>query len=287
MVYVVERYLPGLSRTDLLPRISRLEPVIEELRGEGAVVRYLGSAIVLEDEACFCQFEASSVAAVSEVNRRADLPFDRIVPAVLVQPTQRSGEMSISTSIPKTAERRRPHPLASIAGIAAVLALAAWAVATYVVDSGTRSERSSTPSEASLLRQLTPAERAYVVGVMSMTPIEVRAAFDTSLTSVPGLDSDSGVQPVRSTAPTVASVLRSLTPRERRYVLGIASLTPLQLWAAFGTSATPPASRGSGHGTTASSEKASSSVASPILPACAPGPCWHAGNTTPPVVHER
>jgi len=90
MVYVVERYLPGLSRADLLRRLARLEPVIEELREEGSVVRYLGSTIVLEDETCFCQFEGSSDTAVTEANRRADLPFDRIVPAVLVQPSQRS-----------------------------------------------------------------------------------------------------------------------------------------------------------------------------------------------------
>ena len=86
----VERYLPGLSRADLLPRLSLLEPVSEELRESGVEVRYLGSTIVLEDEACFCEFEGSSVAGVAEANRRADLPFDRIVPALLVQPNYRS-----------------------------------------------------------------------------------------------------------------------------------------------------------------------------------------------------
>jgi Protein of unknown function (DUF4242) len=288
MVYVVERYLPGLSRADLLPRLSRLEPVIEELRGEGSVVRYLGSAIVLEDEACFCQFEASSVAVVSEANRRADLSFARIVPAVLVQPTHRSVEMSISTSIPKTTGRRRSHPLASIAGIAAVLALAAWAVATYVVDSGTRSGRPSMPIKTSVLRHLTPAERDYVLGVTSMTPVEMRAAFGASLTSVPGVYVSGRAQPVRPSAPRLASVLRSLSASERRYVLGVASLTPLQLWAAFGTSATPPASRGGGLGMTASSETASSSVALPILPGCAPEPCWHAApSAIRRAVHDR
>jgi Protein of unknown function (DUF4242) len=288
MVYVVERYLPGLSRTDLLPRLSRLEPVIEELRDEGSAVRYLGSAIVLEDEACFCQFEASSVAVVSEVNPRADLPFDRIVPAVLVQPTQRSGEMSMSTSIPRTAEPRRPHRLASIAGIAAVLALAAWAVATYAVDAGTRSARSNTPIETSALRHLTPAEREYVLGITSMTPVQMRAAFGTSLTSVQGLGTPSGAQAARSSTPHLAAVPRSLSASERRYVFGIESLTPLRLWAAFGTSATPPVSHGRGDGTTGSSETASSSVALSILPGCAPGPCWHAvGNRPRRAVHDR
>lgn len=68
----------------------------------------------------------------------------------------------------------------------------------------------------------------------------------------------SGNRSQRSRAPTLASVLRPLTLRERRYVLGITSLTPVQLWAAFGTSPTPPTTT-------------SPPVASPILPACGPG----------------
>ena len=78
MVYVVERYLPGLYRAELLQGLARLEQSPE--------VRYLGSTIVLGDEACFCQFEAPSEAAVAEVNRKAGLTFDRIVPAVSVKP---------------------------------------------------------------------------------------------------------------------------------------------------------------------------------------------------------
>ena len=84
MVYVVERYLPGLLRSDLLLSLSRLE-LRDEVEGEEAV-RYLGSTIVLKDEACFCQFDGPSEAAVAEANRRAGLPFDRIVPAVTVTP---------------------------------------------------------------------------------------------------------------------------------------------------------------------------------------------------------
>jgi hypothetical protein len=85
MVYVVERYLPGLSRSDLLHGLSRLE---RDTKSDGREVRYLGSTIVLGDEACFCQFEAPSEAAVAEANRRAGLTFDRIVPAVTVLPTK-------------------------------------------------------------------------------------------------------------------------------------------------------------------------------------------------------
>jgi hypothetical protein len=87
MVYVVERYLPGLSRSDLLHGLSLLERA-EGLGAEGLAVRYLGSTIVLGDEACFCQFEGPSRAAVAEANLKAGLTFDRIVPAVTVRPTR-------------------------------------------------------------------------------------------------------------------------------------------------------------------------------------------------------
>jgi Nickel responsive protein SCO4226-like len=83
MVYVVERYLPGLSRSDLLHGLSKVDRGSEQ--GESQAVRYLGSTIVLGDEACFCQFEGPSEAAVAEANRKAGLPFDRIVPAVTVR----------------------------------------------------------------------------------------------------------------------------------------------------------------------------------------------------------
>src|SRR5215208_3437687 len=52
------------------------------MRRDGTAVRYLGSTIVPDDEACFCQFEADSANDVAEANRRAGVPFDRIVDAV-------------------------------------------------------------------------------------------------------------------------------------------------------------------------------------------------------------
>jgi hypothetical protein len=88
MVYVVERYLPGLSKSNLLRTLPELERATEELQLEGSPVRYLGSTIVLEDEACYCEFDAPSEASVVEANRRVGLAFDRIVPALAVRPTK-------------------------------------------------------------------------------------------------------------------------------------------------------------------------------------------------------
>lgn len=86
MLYVVERYIPGLRESELLPALARLTAATEELRREGTPVRYLGSTIVAQDEACFCQFEGPSEPAVAEANRRAQVPFARIVAATRVAP---------------------------------------------------------------------------------------------------------------------------------------------------------------------------------------------------------
>jgi hypothetical protein len=84
VVYVVERYLPGLPRAELEQLLERLARAARELESEGTPVRYLGSTIVPDDEACFCQFEAPSEQAVAEANRHAGAPFDRIVSGVMI-----------------------------------------------------------------------------------------------------------------------------------------------------------------------------------------------------------
>jgi Protein of unknown function (DUF4242) len=89
MVYVVERYLPGVSSSELERALVVLRRTTREMRSDGTPVRYLGSTVVPDDEACFCEFEAPSQAAVAEANRRAGVAFDRIVPAVAVSPAAR------------------------------------------------------------------------------------------------------------------------------------------------------------------------------------------------------
>jgi hypothetical protein len=214
MVYVVERYLPGLTRANLLPGLSMLEPAIESMRSEGSAVRYLGSTIVLGDEACFCQFDGASEAAVAEANRRAGLPFDRIVPALLVDCNQRRGEMSVSTSVPQTARLGRSQRLVIVAALAAAVAVIAWAIATYAVGSGSRPTNAT---QVSALSGLTPREREYVLGIVALTPAQLRLAF--------GTDRPTGE----------SSGQASLTPQERRYAQAIAALSRPQQAAAFGT----------------------------------------------------
>jgi hypothetical protein len=88
VVFVVERYLPGLDQERLVGLLGNLGRATQELRAEGTAVRYLGSTIVPGDEACFCQFDGASEAVVAEANERAGVPFDRIVAAVAVPVTE-------------------------------------------------------------------------------------------------------------------------------------------------------------------------------------------------------
>ena len=84
MVYVVERYDPGLAQKRLNGKLGKLVQVTQELRAERTHDEYLGSTIDMKDEACFCQFEGASEAAVAEANERAGVPFARIVAAITV-----------------------------------------------------------------------------------------------------------------------------------------------------------------------------------------------------------
>jgi hypothetical protein len=90
VIFVVERYLPGISPIDLGLALHRLHAVCRQMREEGRVVRYLGSVIVPEDEACLSHFDAAAADAVEEANRRANVPYDRIRAAVAAHGEVRS-----------------------------------------------------------------------------------------------------------------------------------------------------------------------------------------------------
>src|SRR5262245_55963806 len=141
MVYVVERYLPGLCRSDLLRGLLRLEQAGEEAE-RGAEVRYLDTTIVLRDEACFCRFEGPSLDAVAEVNRQAGLPFDRIVAAVTVHP--KGAEMSTYPSIPATVEIKRGRFIGLVAAVAVLAAAVTWVLVAVAFDRGSSTTTAAT-----------------------------------------------------------------------------------------------------------------------------------------------
>jgi hypothetical protein len=234
MVYVVERYLPGLHRSDLLSGLSRLEP-FRAGTGAGAEVRYLGSTIVLRDEACFCQFDGPSSDAVAELNRRAGLPFDRIVPAVTVHP--KGAEMSVYPSVPATVEIKRGRLAGLVAAVAVLAAVVTWIVFAFAFDNGSSTAASGSVQERAILNPLPPAS---LHGRVVASPVSATSAAQDAK-KVPSIMSLTPAQlaanalgigyavPKPETGPTVESVLASMSPETRRYTRAVMNLTFAQL----------------------------------------------------------
>jgi Nickel responsive protein SCO4226-like len=240
MVYVVERYLPGLSRSDLLHGLKRAQQ-----QGEAAGVRYLGSTVVLEDEACFCQFEGPTEAAVAEANRRAGLPFDRIVSAVTVQPERRT-TMNVSTAIPATVEIRRGRLLGLIVGVAAAAAAVTWAVLAFGADSGSGQAQANMPAQPAIVSSPIPMS-GYLEGITSRPTVVAQPSgarppdardtgkFPSIMSFTPAELSAGAVWgyalPSAPSGLTRESVLSSLSPKSRRYIEALTGLTFEQLGA--------------------------------------------------------
>ena len=81
-VYLAERYFPDVNGRRVEALASRLEAAADELRRQGADVRFLGSAGLPGDEALLFLFSAPSAEAVTRTVEHAGVAADRIVPAV-------------------------------------------------------------------------------------------------------------------------------------------------------------------------------------------------------------
>ena len=246
MVYVVERYLPGLSRSELLRGLLRLEQV-SEVAERGAEVRYLDSTIVLRDEACFCRFEGPSSDAVAEVNRQAGLPFDRIVAAVTVNP--KGATMSAYPSIPATVEIKRGRLFGLVAAVAVLAAVVTWIVVAYGFDNGNSTSASSGAQAGAIGNPLPPPSLQFTV-VAGPTPTSsaaqdargVKSIMELTPAELAGGALGTGYDlPTEQSDATMAPVLASMSPQTREYTKRIMNLTFAQLAAGAGglTSADP------------------------------------------------
>jgi hypothetical protein len=234
MVYVVERYLPGLHRSDLLRGLLRLEQAGERAE-RPTEVRYLDSTIVLRDEACFCRFEGPSSDAVAEVNRQAGLPFDRIVAAVTVKP--KGAEMSTYPSIPATVEIKRGRFIGLVVAVAVLAAAVTGIVVAFAFDNGSATTASSGAQATEIVNPLPPASLNFrvVAGPGSATSAAQDARKVTPIMSLSAADlaanalgTGYAVTSVHK-GPSVESVLALMSPQTREYTKRIMNLTFAQL----------------------------------------------------------
>jgi hypothetical protein len=85
MVYVVERHLPDLHSGERLGGDRRLRQPGQQPADHTEPVRYLGSPAVIDNDARYCQFDASSPVDDIDTNHRA-APSTGSSPAVTVTP---------------------------------------------------------------------------------------------------------------------------------------------------------------------------------------------------------
>lgn len=88
--FVVERYAPELTLEGMRAGEVRARRAAEAVTRAGHPVRYVGSIVIEAEETIFSVFEADAPESVAEVNRRACLPFDRVVPVVELREPERS-----------------------------------------------------------------------------------------------------------------------------------------------------------------------------------------------------
>jgi len=161
--------------------------------------------------------------------------------------------MNVSTSVSATVHSGRVRLVGLIAVAAAVIAVGAWALTTYVVDAGSQRVRASVAAQPTVLASLSPQDRQYVEAITALTPRQIAAAFGTvgesgnsvlaSLSphdrqfveAITALSTRQIAAAFGTADASATNVLASLSPQNRQYVEAIMALTPAQIAAAFGT----------------------------------------------------
>jgi hypothetical protein len=85
-VYMVERSLKGIAMDDLAAAQQRAIETSKQTSQAGTPVRYIRSTFAPDDGRCMCLFAAESADDVKRVNEKAQIPFDRVVPALDLTP---------------------------------------------------------------------------------------------------------------------------------------------------------------------------------------------------------
>ena len=77
-VYLVERYVPSMTATEVESAASRLAAA------DPGEVRHLCTMLIPGEDTCLSLFEAADASAVEAANAKARFPLDRIVEASML-----------------------------------------------------------------------------------------------------------------------------------------------------------------------------------------------------------
>jgi uncharacterized protein DUF4242 len=79
---MAECFWPGVTEQELADAGRRAHRAAHEMSSNGPLVRYMSSILIPADEIALCLFEAASIDAAFELNRRAAIPFERVLAIV-------------------------------------------------------------------------------------------------------------------------------------------------------------------------------------------------------------
>lgn len=85
--YVVERYVSRSTASELRSEGEKVTQAGKELKGdEKSAVAYLSSIYMPDDEVSFCLFSGDSADSVAACFEQAQVAFDRILEAEVMEP---------------------------------------------------------------------------------------------------------------------------------------------------------------------------------------------------------
>lgn len=84
--FLVECYAPDIARSDVEAVGRRAAAAAAELRGSGRSIEYVRALFVPGDDAVFHVFSGDAIGTVREAAERAQIPFERVVESVAVEP---------------------------------------------------------------------------------------------------------------------------------------------------------------------------------------------------------
>jgi len=86
-MFLVESYIPQLDERATAAISARLRTAVEQLEGEGVVLRWLRSFAVVGDETYLSIVVARDPGSVVELTERASLAYDHIAEVIAIDPS--------------------------------------------------------------------------------------------------------------------------------------------------------------------------------------------------------
>jgi hypothetical protein len=94
ITFMAECFWPGVNEQKVEDAGARGRRAAQAVSSEGGSARYIGSILIPSDEIALCLFAATSINEASEVNRRAAIPFERILEIVRLSPKRTNSSRS-------------------------------------------------------------------------------------------------------------------------------------------------------------------------------------------------